>query len=48
MDLSEIEFFIKKYNTQIFNTHSNKEYPIPQEWVNMLALLPWKIRIVVI
>jgi hypothetical protein len=32
MDLSEIEFFIKKYNTQIFNVHSSKEYPIPEEW----------------
>lgn len=39
MDLSEIEFFIKKYNTQIFNTHSNKEYPIPQEWIKYASVI---------
>lgn len=41
MDLEEIEFFIKKYNTQIFNTHSEKSYKIPEEWIeysNIIAI----------
>ncbi|MDD3292934.1 MAG: hypothetical protein PHI45_01300 [Candidatus Pacebacteria bacterium] len=41
MGLDEIEFFIKKYNTQIFNVHSEKSYPIPKEWAkysNIIAI----------
>lgn len=32
MKLSELDYLIKKYNTQVFNTHSAKDYPIPAEW----------------
>lgn len=32
MKLSEIEYFIKKYNTQLFNAHSGREFPIPADW----------------
>ena len=41
MSLEEIEFFIKKYNTQIFNIHSEKSYPIPNQWMeyaNIIAI----------
>ncbi|HOC53461.1 MAG TPA: hypothetical protein PK476_00080 [Candidatus Pacearchaeota archaeon] len=39
MDLNEIEFFIKKYNTQIFNTHSNRDYPLPKEWIKYSSVI---------
>ncbi len=31
MKLSELDYFIKKYNTQIFNLHSEREYAINPE-----------------
>lgn len=33
MDIEELNFFVKKYDTQIFNTHSAKEFPINNDWV---------------
>ncbi|MDD3170536.1 MAG: hypothetical protein PHW71_01995 [Candidatus Pacebacteria bacterium] len=41
MEVQELEFFIKKYNTQIFCAHSAKEYPIHLEWIkyaNIIAI----------
>lgn len=32
MKLSELDYLIKKYDTQVFNTHSAREFPIPEEW----------------
>ncbi|MFA5009569.1 MAG: hypothetical protein WC534_03290 [Candidatus Paceibacterota bacterium] len=32
MKLSELEYLIKKYDTQIFNAHSEKAYPIDPDW----------------
>lgn len=33
MDVSELEFLAKTYDTRIFNTHSEKEFPIDNEWL---------------
>ncbi|MFA5368578.1 MAG: hypothetical protein WC303_01055 [Candidatus Paceibacterota bacterium] len=33
MGLWELDYFIKKYNTQVFNIHSEKEYPVNPEWI---------------
>ncbi|MFA5432003.1 MAG: hypothetical protein WC319_03915 [Candidatus Paceibacterota bacterium] len=33
MDVDEIEFLVKEYGTQIFNTHSEREFPIDREWL---------------
>lgn len=33
MDVKELDFFVKEYDTQVFNTHSEREYPINKEWV---------------
>ncbi|MFA5228503.1 MAG: hypothetical protein WC446_01955 [Candidatus Paceibacterota bacterium] len=33
MDLDELDFFAKKYDTQIFNTHSSKDFPINEKWL---------------
>ena len=33
MDIEELDFFAKKYDTQIFNTHSSKEFPISEKWL---------------
>ncbi len=33
MDIEELDFFAKKYDTQIFNTHSSKEFPISEKWI---------------
>lgn len=30
--LWEIEYFSKTYQTEVFNTHTSRQYPIPQEW----------------
>ncbi|MFA5754909.1 MAG: hypothetical protein WC909_00910 [Candidatus Paceibacterota bacterium] len=32
MDIEELHFFAKKYNTQVFNTHSEREYKIDPKW----------------
>jgi hypothetical protein len=32
MKLSELDYFVKKYNTQIFNIHSEKEYSAGADW----------------
>lgn len=32
MKLSELDYFVKKYNTQIFCFHSEKEYPARADW----------------
>ena len=33
MDVSELEFLVNNYDTRIFNTHSEREYPIDKEWL---------------
>lgn len=33
MDVDELEFLAKEYDTQIFNTHSEREFPIDNEWL---------------
>lgn len=33
MDVEELDFLAKEYNTQIFNTHSEREFPIDNEWL---------------
>jgi hypothetical protein len=33
MALWELDYFIKKYNTQVFNMHSEKEYPFNEDWM---------------
>ena len=33
MGLWELDYFIKKFNTQVFNVHSAKEHSINKEWV---------------
>jgi hypothetical protein len=33
MDVDELEFLAKEYNTQIFCTHSEREFPIDNEWL---------------
>lgn len=33
MDIEELDFFAKKYDTQIFNTHSSKEFAISEKWL---------------
>jgi hypothetical protein len=33
MDVQELEFLAKEYDTQIFNTHSEREFPINNEWL---------------
>ncbi|HNY35663.1 MAG TPA: hypothetical protein PLD14_03325 [Candidatus Pacearchaeota archaeon] len=33
MDVEELEFLAKEYDTQIFNTHSEREFPIDNEWL---------------
>ncbi|MDD5098106.1 MAG: hypothetical protein PHD31_00045 [Candidatus Pacebacteria bacterium] len=33
MDIEELEFLVKEYDTAVFNVHSEKEYPIPKEWL---------------
>jgi predicted nucleic acid-binding protein len=33
MDVEELEFLAKEYDTAIFNVHSEREYPIPKEWL---------------
>lgn len=33
MDVSELEFLAKEYDTRIFNTHSEKIYRIDNEWL---------------
>jgi hypothetical protein len=39
MDVGEMEYFIKKYNTQVFNVHSSKEYPINKEWLKYASAI---------
>lgn len=34
MGIKELDFFIEKYDTRIFNTHSEKQFPINREWIN--------------
>jgi len=45
MKLSEIEYFIKKYNTQIFNTHSERDFPIPKEWEKYKGVICIEIQV---
>lgn len=33
MDVEELDFLAKEYDTQIFNTHSEREFPIDREWL---------------
>ncbi len=33
MGVEELEFLAKEYDTQIFNTHSEREFPIDNEWL---------------
>lgn len=33
MEIDELDFFAKKYDTQIFNAHSSKEFPIDEKWL---------------
>lgn len=33
MDIEELEFLAKQYDTQIFNTHSEKAFPIDNKWL---------------
>ncbi|MFZ3054365.1 MAG: hypothetical protein WA091_00025 [Minisyncoccales bacterium] len=33
MDVSELEFLAKTYDTRIFNTHSERLFPIDNEWL---------------
>ncbi|MDD3386675.1 MAG: hypothetical protein PHX92_01965 [Candidatus Pacebacteria bacterium] len=33
MDIEELNFFAKKYHTQVFNTHSSMEYKIDPKWI---------------
>lgn len=33
MDVEELEFLVREYDTVVFNIHSQKEYPIPKEWL---------------
>jgi len=33
MDVSELEFFAKTYDTKVFNTHSERLFPIDNEWL---------------
>jgi len=33
MEASELDFLVKDYDTQIFNTHSEREYPIDNKWL---------------
>ncbi|MDD5569474.1 MAG: hypothetical protein PHG23_03625 [Candidatus Pacebacteria bacterium] len=33
MEIWELDYFVKKYNTQVFNTHSASEYPFNPEWM---------------
>jgi hypothetical protein len=40
MDVEELEFLTKEYDTKIFNTHSEKAFPIDNEWlVNYRGLI---------
>jgi len=39
MEVQELEFFIKEYNTQMFCVHSAKEYPIPGEWIKYSSII---------
>ncbi len=39
MEVQELEFFIKKYNTQIFCVHSAQVYPIPLEWIKYASII---------
>jgi len=33
MDISELEFLAKTYDTRVFNTHSERLFPIDNEWL---------------
>lgn len=33
MDVDEIEFLVREYDTKIFNTHSEREFSIDREWL---------------
>jgi len=33
MDVEELEYLVKEYDVSVFNVHSEKEYPIPREWL---------------
>jgi len=39
MEVGELEFFIKEYNTQIFCVHSSQEYPVPGEWIKFSSVI---------
>lgn len=39
MDLLEIETFIKRYNTQIFNVHTARSFPIPDELMKYASVI---------
>lgn len=32
MDIAELDYFIKNYETKVFNTHTAAEYPINEDW----------------
>jgi hypothetical protein len=34
MDINELDFLIKNYDTQIFNTHSEREFSINKVWID--------------
>lgn len=33
MDVEELIFLVKEYDTQVFNTHSEREYKINKDWI---------------
>jgi hypothetical protein len=33
MDVKELDFFVKKYDTRVFNTHSERQFPIDKNWI---------------
>lgn len=39
MDISEIDYFVKNYETKVFNTHTVTEYPINREWLKYREII---------
>ncbi|MFA5013685.1 MAG: hypothetical protein WC520_03970 [Candidatus Paceibacterota bacterium] len=39
MELWELDHFVKKYDTQIFNVHSAREYPINKDWLKYKQII---------
>ena len=49
--LWEIEYFLKRFRTEVFNTHTSLQYPIPQEWLKCKdkiyienTIFPWEAK----